>query len=99
MISACDFARPDPGDPYAGKRVQDGMGLKGESWTLLLSELAYQSGKNFISLKSYQAFLLEAQNKSIESTVQAFKQTKAWEVSGADRRKHYTDLITKAMKG
>lgn len=83
----------------AGARAAQATGLQGDNWTLMLSELAYQSGTSFHKLSKYQSFFNAAKSGDKAATIEAFKQTKAYEVSGESRRKHYLSLIDNAMKG
>ena len=87
-----------------GAKLQDALGLRDNASFLLLSELAYHSGPNFHATKPYQEFLSTAMRARVGAAdaaqvEAAFKKTKAWEVSGKERRTHYLSLIQQAMKG
>lgn len=84
---------------YAGVKVQAALKLKGDDWTKLLSEVAYQSGTGFVAIPEYREFLKGAKLGDPTASVQSFRETPAWKVSSPARRAHYESLITKAMKG
>lgn len=83
----------------AGTRAAQATGLNNDNWTLMFSELAYHSGTSFHKLSKYQEFFTAAKTGDVSAATEAFKRTKAYEVSGESRRKHYLGLIEKAMKG
>jgi GH24 family phage-related lysozyme (muramidase) len=83
----------------AGSRAAEATGLTNDNWVLLFSELSYQSGTGFSRLSSYKELVNAARSGDPAAAVQAFKSTPAWASSGESRRKHYTSLLTNAMKG
>lgn len=87
----------------AGLRVATTMGRQNQPTFLLMSELAYQSGVNFMGQgnstgAAYRSLGSAIVSGDVTKAQDAFKQTKTYEVSGADRRTHYLNLVAQAAQ-
>lgn len=94
------FKRASNDAAAAGLRAAEATGLTNDNAILLFSELGYHSGTGFLDkFKSYQETVRAMQTGDVQAAQEQFKKTPAYGVSGAERRKHYMDLIQKATKG
>lgn len=64
----------------------------------LMAELAYQSGPGFARKDDYQPFLKAIDKKDKVAAAAEFQKTPAWAGSKDARRKHYLELINKALE-
>lgn len=78
-------------------RMTKALGLRGDSWQILMTELMYQSGPgNVAKLPEYQKFL---SNRDPVEQVALLEKTPAYTMSQPSRQRHYRALIQQAVKG
>lgn len=87
-----------------GSRVMQNVGLDNKAAFSLFSELAYQSGPNFLGQQgstgdAYRNFAASLRSRDAAKAVQLFQNTAAYKLSGAERRAHYISLIEQSLKG
>lgn len=87
----------------AGASIAKRVGVDNKAGFMLMSELAYHSGTNFLFRKDgpgdeNRAFVRAVRAGDPLAAVEAFKGTAAYRVSGDTRREHYVALIHQAMR-
>jgi len=88
------FHRASDDAANSGRRVAQAVGLPNDKNAFLLfSELAYQSGSSFADLPKYRPVIAALRAGAREQASKLFMQTPAYTVSGANRRKHYLNLL------
>lgn len=94
------FKRASNDAAAAGLRAANASGLQNEQAVLLFSELGYHSGTGFLEkFKSYRDTVAAMQTGDVQAAQEQFKKTPAYGVSGAERKRHYLELVAKATKG
>ena len=94
------FKRASNDAAAAGLRAANASGLQNENAVLLFSELGYHSGTGFLEkFKSYRDTVAAMQTGDVQAAQEQFKKTPAYGVSGAERKRHYLELVAKATKG
>lgn len=86
----------------AGIKIARRIDLDNKASFMLMSELAYQSGTNFVFQKNdtgeqYRTFIQAVRSGNLVDAQEALKGTAAYRASGADRQKHYASLLDQAM--